>query len=165
MPHPASLPVERLLKDCSIERTRRSGPGGQHRNKVETAVVITHRPSGARAEASERRSQAENLAQAIFRLRVKLALSVRLQRQAEPSSLWAGRATAGRISINPEHDDFPAILAEALDVLAASGWEPAGAAEFLRVSGTQLVKLLKLDGNAFNLLNAEREKLGARRLA
>ncbi|MFN5707736.1 MAG: peptide chain release factor family protein, partial [Planctomycetota bacterium] len=58
--HPASLPEEKLLADCDVVRTRRGGPGGQHRNKVETAVVITHRPSGVSAEANERRSQAEN---------------------------------------------------------------------------------------------------------
>jgi hypothetical protein len=44
---------------------------------VETAVVITHRPTGISAQASERRSQAENLAVAWKRLRVELALGVR----------------------------------------------------------------------------------------
>ena len=37
--HPATWPEGRLLKHCSSRRQRRSGPGGQHRNKVETAVV------------------------------------------------------------------------------------------------------------------------------
>ena len=69
MPHPAAVPAVDLLKDCAVERTRRSGPGGQHRNKVETAIVLTHRPTGIQAEASERRSQPENLAVATFRLR------------------------------------------------------------------------------------------------
>src|SRR5215208_2690516 len=77
MSHPASLPADRLLADCTVERTRRSGPGGQHRNKVETAVVITHDPTGVQTEASERRSQVANLTKATFRLRVKLALKIR----------------------------------------------------------------------------------------
>ncbi|MCA9240852.1 MAG: peptide chain release factor-like protein, partial [Planctomycetales bacterium] len=44
--HPSAVPLEELERDCKIERLRRSGPGGQHRNKVETAVVITHQPTG-----------------------------------------------------------------------------------------------------------------------
>jgi protein subunit release factor B len=63
--HPASLSVEDLLKNCQAVRTKRSGPGGQRRNKVETAVVIEHLPSGVRAEASERRSQQANREQSI----------------------------------------------------------------------------------------------------
>ena len=38
MIHPAALPFDALLKECEVRRLRRSGPGGQHRNKVETAV-------------------------------------------------------------------------------------------------------------------------------
>ena len=60
-----------------MRHERRSGPGGQHRNKVSTAVVITHRPTGVRAEANERRSQAENHREAVRRLRVRLAVEVR----------------------------------------------------------------------------------------
>ena len=60
MPHPAALSPEELLHQCRARRTRRSGPGGQHRNKVETAGVLTHAPTGVQAEANERRSQAEN---------------------------------------------------------------------------------------------------------
>src|SRR5262245_3474953 len=56
MLHPAQLPIDELLPACSFQRTRRSGPGGQHRNKVETAVIVEHKPTGVRAEANERRS-------------------------------------------------------------------------------------------------------------
>ena len=35
--HPAELPIPELLRQCEVVHTRRSGPGGQHRNKVETA--------------------------------------------------------------------------------------------------------------------------------
>lgn len=160
MNHPASLPSDALRAECTVERTRRSGPGGQHRNKVETAVVLTHLPTGVRAEASERRSQAANLAKAIFRLRVKLALELRTPPGKAPSELWTSRVAGRRIAVNPEHEDFPALLAEALDVLAASEWSPAPAAAFLGISGSQLVKLLKLLPEALMLLNAHRQKLG-----
>ena len=45
--------------------------------------------------------------------------------------------------MNPEHEDFPALLAEALDVLHVVGDEPRAAAEALGCSPTQLMKLLK----------------------
>ncbi|MFM7739570.1 MAG: peptide chain release factor family protein, partial [Planctomycetota bacterium] len=90
MPHPAALPESELLAACELTRTRRGGPGGQHRNKVETAVVITHLPTGVSAEANERRSQAENRKVAIQRLRVHLALAIRdsVDTSQTPSDLW-----------------------------------------------------------------------------
>ena len=164
--HPASLPDESLLRDCSERRTRRSGPGGQHRNKVETAVVLKHVPTGIEAEANERRSQVENRRVAVFRLRVKLALEVRGDRSSEssPSDLWRTRCRNGRISLNPEHTDFPAILAEALDALAAHGFELSAVATALSCTSSQLVKLLKDEPRAFALLNRERIERGLPRL-
>lgn len=166
MTHPAALPSDELLKDCSVERTRRSGPGGQHRNKVETAIVLTHRPTGIHAEASERRSQAENLAVATFRLRVRLALDFRRQLiDAEPpSELWRSRCRNGRISISPENKDFPALLSEALDALSDRHWNIATSAEQLGCTTSQLAKFLQLEPLAFAMLNRERASRGERPL-
>ncbi len=50
--HLAALDLKRLASGCEFRRTRRSGPGGQNRNKVETAIVLVHRPSGIVAEAT-----------------------------------------------------------------------------------------------------------------
>jgi len=66
-----------LLRACVLRRGRTRGPGGQNRNKVETAVYLLHRPTGVAAAATERRSQAENLRVALFRLRLQLAVAVR----------------------------------------------------------------------------------------
>jgi hypothetical protein len=163
MPHPAALPIDELLADCRVDRTRGSGPGGQHRNKTETAIVITHLPTGLRGEASERRSQGENLAQAKFRLRLELALAVRsAEGVAEPSPLWRSRVAGERITVSASHDDFPAILAEALDVLASMDWSAPAAAERLGVSTSQLVKLLKQEPRALGRLNAEQAAKGLR---
>ncbi len=161
--HPAALPTERLLAACDVGRTRRSGPGGQHRNKVETAVLITHRPSGVGAEANESRSQARNKRKAIFRLRINLALDVRSSRKAAPqyapSELWRLRCRRGRIAVNPSHDDFPALLAEALDVLAAHEMDVKAAADVLGCSATQLVKMLKHERRALAQVNRYREQI------
>lgn len=164
--HPASLSEEQLLRVCSERRTRRSGPGGQHRNKVETAIILTHEPTGVEAEANECRSQSENRRAAVFRLRLRLALTVRTERPPEisVSDLWKTRCRNGRLTINPEHADFPTILAEALDVLAANSFEVTEAAGRLSCTASQLVKLLKDEPRAFELLNRERTNRGLSRL-
>ncbi len=164
--HPAALAPEQLAAECDVRRTRRSGPGGQNRNKVETAVVLVHRPSGIAAEASERRSQAENLRTALFRLRLNLALEIRRPApgDAPPSPLWQSRCRGGRIVVSPTHDDFPALVAEALDVLAAHAMDPRPAAAILGCTPSQLVRFLKAEPRALQLVNSQRRSLGLRLL-
>jgi hypothetical protein len=164
--HPAALPIERLLKQCTVRRTRRSGPGGQHRNKVETAVIIQHEPTGIAAEAGERRSQEENRQVALFRLRLALAVEVRqpISLPDAPSALWLGRCRGGRVAVNPRHDDFPALLAEALDVLASCANEVTAAAGVLGCTTSQLVKFLQLEPRAIAGLNRDREREGLHKL-
>jgi RF-1 domain len=161
--HPAALDPAVLIGECDFRATRRSGPGGQNRNKVETAVILTHRPTGIRAEASERRTQGENRREALFRLRIELALSIRRpidEAGFRPSVLWQARCRGGRIAVNPEHEDFPALLAEALDVLHTIGDEPRPAAAALGCSPSQLIKLLKEEPRAWVQLNARRRQAG-----
>ena len=55
--------------------------------------------------------------------------------------------------VNPDHDDFPALLAEALDVLHASSFDPRIAARALACSPSQLIKLLKEEPRALSLIN------------
>ena len=154
--HPAALPQEQLLAQCEVERLRRSGPGGQHRNRVETAVRLTHHPSGITAMASERRSQSDNFRNALFRLRVQLALSLRTTRELKPSTLWKERCIGGRILINPKHDDFPTLLADALDLLASTEWNVPDAAQLLACTSSQLLKFLRHDPRALELVNERR---------
>jgi hypothetical protein len=157
--HPATLTDDALLQDCDFTRGRSSGPGGQHRNKVETHVTLTHRPTGVAAQAGERRSQGDNKKVALFRLRLALAMEVRLD-PAPPSALWRSRLKGGRIQCNTSHRDFPSLLAEALDAIAASGYEPRPAAEHLGCTASQLIKFVKGHPPAFSAWNAQRKSAG-----
>lgn len=165
-PHPATLDLDELRKQCEVRRVRRSGPGGQRRNKVETAVVIRHLPTRVEAEANERRSQVENQRVALKRLRVALALTIRCEfdQQAAPSPLWKTRCRNGRIVVNQNHVDFPAILAEALDAVFACQFDVNTTADRLNCSMSQLIKLLKVEPRALLLVSDRRRELGMRSL-
>ncbi len=55
--------------DLVFEALRAGGPGGQHQNRTESAVRVTHRPTGASAVARDQRSQHRNRALALARLK------------------------------------------------------------------------------------------------
>jgi hypothetical protein len=158
--HPAALPPDELLQQCDETRTRRGGPGGQHRNKVETAVVLVHLPTGLSAEGSERRSQAENRRVALWRLRLTLALSHRQPPAATPSALWASRVRGRQLAIAADHDDYPVLVAEALDRLATMSYEMRAAADALGVSMSQLTKLFRKVPAAWVAVNRLRGEAG-----
>lgn len=160
--HPAALDPDELVKACTTHRSKGSGPGGQHRNKVQTAITLTHTPTGVMASASERRSQAENTRVALRRLRVNLALETRgdyLLAQG-PSTLFTRRVKQGRLSLNPDHADFPAILAEVLDLLWLKQGDVAAAGLLLDISPTQVIKLLRHEPRALAMVNQWRANRG-----
>ncbi len=68
----AALSDDALLAECEVNVFVGSGPGGQHRNKTESAVRLTHLPTGIVVTASERRSQLMNRGEALERLRATL---------------------------------------------------------------------------------------------
>ena len=166
MVHPARISEELLLRDCVFNMVKRSGPGGQHRNKTESGVVVIHRETDVRAEASEERSQHRNKKTAIFRLRLKLALNVRQELSGDaPSEMWKQRTLRkSRIGVNPSHKDFPAMLSEALDTVFAFEFDFKQSSEYLGVSSTQLVRFLAVEKKALAMVNDMRQELGLRPL-
>ena len=164
--HPAAIDPKKLLDDCQVRRHRASGPGGQHRNKVETAVTVCHQPTGITGIARERRSQSQNLHTAVHRLRVHLAVMIRcpIPDDFTPSPLFQSRCIRGRVPINPAHVDYPALLAEALDFVAAMGVDLHSATEALNCTVSQLVKLLRTEPRALAWLNERRQEMGLRPL-
>ena len=69
-----SLPAsdEDLLRECEVDTFRSSGPGGQHVNKTESAVRLRHIPSGVVVTSQQQRSQHQNKALCLRKLREKI---------------------------------------------------------------------------------------------
>ena len=63
---------EDLLRECAVDTFRSSGPGGQHVNKTESAVRLTHLPSGVIVTSQAERSQHRNKAHCLRKLREKI---------------------------------------------------------------------------------------------
>lgn len=72
---------ETLKKEVIVETYRSRGPGGQRKNKTETAVRLRHLPSGVTVVATEHRTQAQNRKLAFQRLRERL---LKLNKQKKP---------------------------------------------------------------------------------
>ncbi len=164
--HPVTLSIDMLVLQCDIRRTRHSGPGGQHRNKVETAIEITHRPTGIVSFAAERRSQQQNRQVAISRLRLLLAVRVRSVGHAEviPSELWQTRCRNQKIACSERHEDFPVMMAEALDAIDATEFDVRKAAAALGCSTSQLVRFIANVPEALKIVNTQRTARGQHKL-
>ncbi|MFP4105187.1 MAG: peptide chain release factor family protein, partial [Phycisphaerae bacterium] len=67
------LDDDQLLGQCEVDTYKASGPGGQHRNKVSSAVRLRHKPTEIMAHGNDSRSQHENKRLALKRLRKNLA--------------------------------------------------------------------------------------------
>ncbi len=75
-------------REVRVETMRASGPGGQHVNRTESAVRVTHLPTGLQAAASEERSQHRNRKLALARLQRKLQEKEEGREAARRQSLW-----------------------------------------------------------------------------
>ena len=105
-----------LLQECEVETFRSSGPGGQHVNKTESAVRLRHLPTGVVVTAQQERSQHQNKALCLRKLRHKVAqlnyrqparVPTRVPRSVQTRTLEdkARRAQVKRLRAKPSADD------------------------------------------------------------
>ncbi|ESQ33447.1 hypothetical protein EUTSA_v10008542mg [Eutrema salsugineum] len=144
---------EELMKQCKFETFRVSGPGGQHRNKRDSAVRLKHLPTGIVAQAVEDRSQHKNRASALNRLRTLLAIKVRnkvdIDAYSPPPELLqilppksTIRTSSSGSQIGPNNAKFVPGMQALLDVISACDGSIADSAKLLGLSTGGLSRLI-----------------------
>ena len=146
-----------LLAQCEFDRFRASGRGGQKRNKTASAVRLRHRPTGLTGEATESRSQHENRARALRRLRFAIATNVRQPVDIEASIAPPSLAAALGDPPGPRSPTRLEAFAALFDVLEAVQWRVADAARVLGTTTAAITRLLACDADLWRAATERRQ--------
>jgi len=168
-----SLTDAQLLQQCEVDTYRASGPGGQKRNKTSSAVRIRHPPSGLIVIAEESRSQHENRARALKRLRHALYLKLRNDLPKETlttdalrdsESLRSALEQNGKLHLGRKDPRFWPVVGLVLDVLAVQEARVSEVAGLLGVSTGNLVDFLQSEPKVWEQVNILRAHYGQKPL-
>ncbi len=91
-----SIDLQQLAKDVDMESMRSSGPGGQHVNKTNSAVRLTHRPTGIKVRVETDRSQHRNRQIAMERLQLLLSEEGKNEKKDQDRQRWLSHYQVAR---------------------------------------------------------------------
>lgn len=154
-----SLTDEEILAQCDIHIYKASGPGGQHRNKVSSAVRLKHKITGITATANDSRSQHSNRKMAMQRMRMNIALRLRspIPLTHEKSNLpeiltecihvasKGPKAGSARLTIGRKNHRFWTVAALLLDLLGGAEGKLAQVSGNLGITTGNLTSVFKSD--------------------
>jgi hypothetical protein len=154
-----SLTDAQLLAQCAVDTYRASGPGGQKRNKTSSAVRIRHAASGIIVIAEESRSQHENRAKALQRLRQAFFLKVR-NPQEGTAPVEESKDASGRLDLGRRDARFWPAVGVVLDVLEAQQARVSEVARVLGISTANLLAFLQTSPKVWEQANLMRAQFG-----
>jgi hypothetical protein len=152
-----------LLAQCEIDFYRASGPGGQKRNKTSSAVRLRHGPTSLIVTAVESRSQHENKARALRRMRQAIALTQRNPTRPgdRPPPFFASALQRDTgLRVNAKHPDYWHIVQYVLDMFYACRAGAGDTAQSLGISTGHLIRFLKNDAKLWEHANRLRQEFG-----
>lgn len=160
--------AERLAQ-CEVDTYRASGPGGQKRNKTSSAVRLRHLPTSLIVIAEESRSQHENKAKALQRIRQAMYLELRdpispTLEMVRGQPEWAAAFAEGKLHLSMRNPAYWPTVGLVLDVLNAVEAQVSTAAELLGVSTANLVDFLQSDPKLWQAANRLRTAFGQKPL-
>ena len=162
-----ALTEDQLLAQCEVDTYRASGPGGQKRNKTSSAVRLRHPPSGLLVIAEESRSQHENKAKALKRLRQALLFETSRGASPEPeqnASISAAKNREGRFDVGRKDPRFWPAVGVVLDVLEQHQARVSDAAKVLGISTGNLIAFLQTEPKVWEQVNILRTRHGQKPL-
>ena len=167
-PQYVDLADQVLFNQCEVDIYRASGPGGQKRNKTGSAVRLRHLPTGQIVKAVESRSQHENKAKALRRLRRAIAFHVRrdinTNEYRTSEILKSCISKDSKLAVGKKDYRYNTVVWEILDVLFACEMQVSTAAKLIGVSTSNIVGLFGNDTALWRRVNEMRSAAGLKPL-
>ena len=171
-----ALDDAKLLRQCDVDTYKSSGPGGQHRNKVSSAVRLRHHPTAIIVHGDQSRSQHENKRLALGRLRMSIACQLRrpLPAPADGPPEYVAECTftargggpgERRLQIGRKDRRFWHIAAYLLDAMEAYEGRLADAAAHLGINTSNLAGVLQSERHLLAAAQTIRKKHGHKPLS